>query len=86
MHSEITENPFKEESQSISTAALQATDQQWQQLQTTGHSEDKSSISVLSTMKNTKVVEVDREGGDYRELEATFTMTHNTSYTIPTRT
>ena len=30
--------------------------------------------------KNVMEVKVDHENGDYRELEATFTMTRNTSY------
>ena len=83
-YSEITENPFKEDSQqSVSTPNpdLDAAEQEGQQLHATG--EDSSindDIRAMSVMKNTIEVKVDCENGDYRELEASFAMTRNTSY------
>ena len=83
-YSEITENPFKEDSQqNVSTPNpdLEAAEQEGQQLHATG--EDSSindDIRAMSVMKNTIEVKVDCENGDYRELEASFAMTRNSSY------
>ena len=80
MRSEITENPFKEELQSITIANPEAIDLEQQQ-QAAGNaksiSEDSGALSIKD-IREISTCETDCGGEDYRET--TFTMMRNTSY------
>ena len=78
MHSEITENPFKDELQSISIINPEAIDskQWWEQQQVTD--EAKGVIENISLPLKGKDARADCGSEDYREVS--FTMIRNTSY------